>query len=80
MPGEAVNPIGLAYTPDDIEITADGIVLLFSKARQSIFRWDPASESYLDTIPLIGSPDYMTYSAPHNAETSSPSKPTAGVR
>ncbi len=66
MPGQAVDPTGLAYIPDKLEVTADGVVLLFSKSQQSIFRWDPASQSYLTTIPLVGAPEYMAYSAETN--------------
>ncbi|HJQ82179.1 MAG TPA: PKD domain-containing protein, partial [Lacipirellulaceae bacterium] len=62
-PGEAVNPEGLAFTPDKIEIAADGTVLLFSKQHSSVFRFDPITQTWGDTIPLIGSPLYMAYSA-----------------
>ncbi|MBW8883810.1 MAG: hypothetical protein JF612_03320, partial [Planctomycetia bacterium] len=65
-PGQPVNPVGLAYTPDKIELAADGTLLLFSKANQSVFRWNPATQSYGATIPLVGTPDFMAYSAGTN--------------
>jgi VCBS repeat-containing protein len=65
-PGQPVNPVGLPYKPDDVERAADGTVLLLSKANQSIFRWSPSTQTYGATIPLVGSPDYMAYSATTN--------------
>ncbi|MBC8355893.1 MAG: hypothetical protein H8E66_28280 [Planctomycetes bacterium] len=62
-PGQPVDPHGLPYTPDAIEIASDGTLLLFSKPHESIFRWDPITESYGATIPLIGAPEFMAYSA-----------------
>lgn len=65
-PGEPVDPVGLSYKPDKIELTSDGQLLLFSKANNSIFRWDPAVQNYGPTIPLIGAPSFMTYSGTTN--------------
>ncbi|HEY3392748.1 MAG TPA: hypothetical protein VGK58_08570 [Lacipirellulaceae bacterium] len=62
-PGEAIDPEGLPFTPDKIELAADGTVLLFSKQHSSVFRFDPITQTWGDTIPLIGSPLYMAYSA-----------------
>jgi len=62
-PGEPVDPVGLPFTPDKIERSADGDVLLYSKTHQSIFRWDPATRSYSATIPLVGTAEFMAYSA-----------------
>lgn len=62
-PGEAINPVGLPFSPDKIEIAADGTLLLFSKQHSSIFRYDPVSQTWGDTIPLVGAPLYMAYSA-----------------
>ena len=44
-PGDPVNPVGLAYAPDNIELASDGTLLIFSKAYQSIFRWSPATQT-----------------------------------
>lgn len=66
VPGQPINPVGLAYTPDKIEVAADGTLLLYSKSHQSIFRWDPAAQRYLSTIPLVGTAEYMAYSASTN--------------
>lgn len=65
-PGEPVDPVGLAFTPDEIAVAADGTLLLFSQNHQSVFRWDPIRQSYDETIPLIGTPEHMAYSAPSN--------------
>ncbi|MFN8740632.1 MAG: GEVED domain-containing protein [Pirellula sp.] len=57
-----VNPVGLAYTPDEEFVAKDGTLLLFSQEHQSIFRWDPVSEKYSQSIRLVGSPVYVAYS------------------
>ncbi|MDB6004807.1 MAG: hypothetical protein JWR15_1794 [Prosthecobacter sp.] len=61
-PGLPVNPVGLAFTPDLVFQDVNGIVCLFHKTTQSIFRWNPATQQYLTTIPLIGIPSYAAYS------------------
>ncbi|TWT87127.1 Chitinase A precursor [Pseudobythopirellula maris] len=66
-PGEPVSPIGLPFTPDKIEIAANGTVLLFSKQHASIFRYDAAGQVWGETIPVVGSPLHMTYSSDLNA-------------
>jgi hypothetical protein len=65
-PGEVIDPEGLAFTPDTIEITVDGSVLLFSKEHASVFRFDPFGQKWLETIPLVGEPLYMAYSGVNN--------------
>ncbi len=62
-PGAAVDPRGLAYTPDDVFIDKRGEVLLFSKSQLSLFRWSPAEGRYLPTAPLLGVPSFAGYSA-----------------
>ncbi len=65
-PNEPIDPNGLIYTPDKLIRAADGSALVFSKAHQSVFRWDPVRQEFGTTIPLIGAPDYMTYSSETN--------------
>ncbi len=65
-PGQPIDPVGLSYTPDEVVLSADGKVLLYSKAYQSIFRWDPATQVYDRSIPLIGAASYMAYSSATN--------------
>ncbi len=65
-PDQPVDPHGLAYRPDKIELSADGEVLLLSKAHQSIFRWEPNTQDYLPTVPLRGTPIHMAYSPETN--------------
>lgn len=66
LPGAPIDPNGLPYTPDHVFQDNAGVVNLFSKAKQSIFRWSVASQSYLPTIPLVGIPSYATYSSALN--------------
>lgn len=65
-PVQPVNPVGLSFTPDKIQLGADGTVLLLSKLHQSIFRWHPATQSFGNTIPLLGTPSDMAYSSATN--------------
>lgn len=62
-PGQPVNPVGLPFTPDLVFQDVNGIICLFHKSSQSIFRWNPATQQYLATIPLIGIPSYAAYSS-----------------
>ena len=63
MPGEPVDPHGLAFEPDATFLDKDGVFYLFSKAHESLFRWDPVAQRFLETIPLLGAPDYVAYSS-----------------
>lgn len=65
-PGEPVDPVGVPYTPDKTEVTNEGIVLLYSKSHQSIFQYDTERQTYVETIPLIGSAEFMAYSEHSN--------------
>jgi hypothetical protein len=62
-PGLPVNPVGLGYTPDATFLDKNGVLYLLSKAQQSLFRLDTTNQTYLATIPLVGSPSYVAYSA-----------------
>lgn len=64
-PGDPVDPVGALYTPDKAMLGADGVLYLFSRKFQSIFRWDVATRQYLETIPLAVLPSDVTYSAAH---------------
>ncbi len=55
------DPHGLTYTIDDSFVDKDGALLLFSKDRQSLFRWSPELKDYLPAIPLSGGPAYAAY-------------------
>ncbi len=66
QPGSTVNPVGLAFTPDSSFIASDGTVLLFSKNHQSIFRWDPETSTYSQSIRLLGAPEFVAYAANTN--------------
>ena len=61
-PGPGVDPVGALYTPDAVFQGNDGHILLFSKKHQSIFRWNPVTQTYASTIPLVKNPTYATYS------------------
>lgn len=62
VPGPAVNPRGLAFTPDEVLVDKDGTLLLFSKLHKSLFRWMPSQFGYLSTLPLVGEPAFVGYS------------------
>lgn len=62
-PGEAVNPEGLAFTPDDCFIDKNDVLYLLSKEHTSLFRWNTALQDWSGTIALYGSPRYVTYSS-----------------
>ena len=62
-PGQPIDPRGVAFTPDASFLDKNGVLCLFSKSMQSIFRWDTSNQVYLTTIPLLGSPSYVAYSA-----------------
>lgn len=65
-PGAPLNPVGLAYVPDQIELGNDGTVYLLSGEHRSVFRWSLETRSYLESIPLAESPLFMTYSSETN--------------
>lgn len=66
QPGKPVNPVGLRYAPDDIEVAANGTLLVLDKETQSIFRWDPTAQQYGATISLVDVPSYVAYSGATN--------------
>ena len=61
-PGPAVDPRGLAYTPDEVLFDGSNVVYLLSIANKSIFRWSLGSGCYLSTIPLAATPQHMALS------------------
>lgn len=61
-PGQPVNPVGLAFTPDLVFQDVNGIVCLLHKSTQSIFRWNPATQQYLPPVPLADIPSHAAYS------------------
>lgn len=65
-PGEPLNPDGLSFTPSRVELTNDGVALLFSPENLSVFRYDTITQSWGETIPLVDFPEFGTYSAETN--------------
>ncbi len=63
IPGLPINPTGLPYQVDEITIGNDNIIYILSKANLSIFRWSIETGGYLESIPLLGSPLYFSYSS-----------------
>lgn len=63
----AVDPAGLTYTPDQILIDRDGVVLLYSAARRTIFRWSSIEKRYLEGIGLHTAPVTIAYSRAEHA-------------
>ena len=66
-PGDPIDPAGLPFIPDSSFVDKEGILHLFSKANQSIFRWDTKTQQYANTIPLVGVPEYAAYSPDNHA-------------
>lgn len=65
--GEPVDPVGQWITPERTELASDGTLLFFSERHQSIFRWDPVTQQYSQSIPLVfGEAQHMTYAAETN--------------
>jgi fibronectin type 3 domain-containing protein len=62
-PGSPASPEGLPFVPDEAFVDDVGVLHLLSKAHETIFRWDPASQAFLPGIPLLGTPDFIAYSA-----------------
>lgn len=57
-----VNPASTTFIPDDGFVGSDGLLYLLSKLNRSIFAWSPSTRTYLKSIPLQGSPVWMSYS------------------
>lgn len=66
LPGPSVEMRGLAFTPDRIEVQADGTLLMLSAAHHSVFRWNAVTQEILPSIPLIGTPTDMAWSESAN--------------
>ncbi|SMF58589.1 Cobalamin biosynthesis protein CobT (nicotinate-mononucleotide:5, 6-dimethylbenzimidazole phosphoribosyltransferase) [Alteromonadaceae bacterium Bs31] len=59
-----VDPTGIEYTPDSIELDKDGDTLyLLNKEHLNIFRWSKSQQAYLESIPLSAEPTKMVYAA-----------------
>lgn len=67
VPGPAPDPAGLAFTPDNAFVDNSGNIVLLSREKASLFRWSPANRAWLSTIPLVGAPDAIAFSAANNA-------------
>jgi len=59
---EPVDPRGLGFTPEGVEIDHRGIVSLLSRTYQSVFRYSTADGSYLETIPTNGRATMIAFS------------------
>ena len=65
-PGAVVDPNGLSYIPDKVDIGSDETVYLLSRKFQSVFRWSVAQRRYLSTIPLVDVPSSIAFAANEN--------------
>ena len=67
QPGDPINPDGLAFTPDAYAYDYDdNVIFLLSKNHKNVFRWSIDDEKYLESIPLIGEPEYMSVDTESN--------------
>jgi hypothetical protein len=60
-PGEPVFPENLKFIPDEVML-GKNVLYLYSKKHSSIFRWEYKNQKWIRTVPLLGSPDYVSYS------------------
>jgi len=59
----SVNPVGLAFTPDFIDTDAAGNVLLLSRLKRQVFRWDPVARKFASIhFPLREAPTSIVVS------------------
>jgi hypothetical protein len=66
-PGEPIDPTGLQYTPDAyVYDNDDNIVFLLSRIHANVFRWSIDNGRYLESIPLLGVPEYMSVDTESN--------------
>jgi hypothetical protein len=66
-PGEPLDPHGVDYPITSVQQGADGTLYLLSSELQSVFRWSPVIQDYLDTIPLLGNAKFLAYAQSENA-------------
>jgi hypothetical protein len=58
---DSINPEGIAFNPDFVGLDSDGVVLLFSRLKQHVFRWDPSTHAFADKhFPLHSTPQLVT--------------------
>ncbi len=65
-PGAPIDPNGLAFEIDSAFIDAGGILNLLSKSLFNLFRYSVEERRYLESIPLLSSPELIDYSTQTN--------------
>jgi len=58
----SVDPASTTFVPDDGFVGSDGLLYLLSRVNRSIFAWSPSTRQYVKSMPLQGSPVWMSYS------------------
>jgi hypothetical protein len=58
---QAPDPATLSYLPETSFIGNDGLIYLVSNGHQTIFRWNPITQTYATNIPLSAIPRFVTY-------------------
>ena len=61
-PVEPPSPEGLAFSVADSFLDRDGLLYIYSAEVGALFRWDPVGRRYVDPLPLLGAPLYISYS------------------
>jgi hypothetical protein len=52
-----------AYTPDQVLADEGGVIYLLSRARNRVYRWDPAAAAYLNPM-VVGSTSFLETTTP----------------
>lgn len=63
----ALDPTGLGFHADASFVDNSGIVYVYDSVRRNLFRWSPATRTFLPpSLPLEGSPVAVCYSSANN--------------
>lgn len=64
--GDTAEPVELSFLPHQVELANDGTLLILSNVHRTLFRWDPGSQSFTQSIRLFAAPHALAYSAAAN--------------
>ncbi|MBS0631493.1 MAG: matrixin family metalloprotease [Verrucomicrobia bacterium] len=67
VPVAAADPAAASLISSQWLIDEQGVVYIYSKLDRNIYRWSAQTKSFLPSIPLVNSPNYLVYSAENRA-------------